>query len=178
MHTVKTALESLQQASRAALELVDGLSDTQWRLRPAGQEWSLAETIEHVVVSDRAILSVLERLPAAPPVDEATRIDDPKISLELFRGNGPAPKLAEPTGRFATLAEGVAALGAVCDGFDAWANAKRDVELRSHGLPHPLFGVFDGVQWILFAAVHTDSHVRQLQALRACPGLELRPSCI
>jgi hypothetical protein len=48
----------------------------------------------------------------------------------------------------------------------AWARATT-ADLRAHGLPHPVFGVFDGVQWILFAAAHTDSHLPQLRALQA-----------
>lgn len=40
-------------------------------------------------------------------------------------------------------------------------------DLRAYGLLHPVFSVFDGVQWILFAAAHTDNHLPQLRGLRA-----------
>jgi hypothetical protein len=42
---------------------------------------------------------------------------------------------------------------------------------RDFGLAHPVFGVFDGVQWILFLAAHADNHTPQLRALRARPEL-------
>jgi len=72
----------------------------------------------------------------------------------------------EPKGRFATRAQGIAALNEVRDELVAWARATT-ADLRAHGLPHPVFGVFDGVQWILFAAAHTDNHLPQLRALQA-----------
>jgi hypothetical protein len=87
----------------------------------------------------------------------------------MFAGPAP-PGLAEPTGRFATRAEGIAALIEIRDELVAWVQATT-ADLRAHGLPHPAFGVFDGVQWILFAAAHTDNHQPQLRALQAHPEL-------
>jgi hypothetical protein len=31
---------------------------------------------------------------------------------------------------------------------------------------HPIFGLLDGVQWLLFAASHHDNHTRDLVELR------------
>jgi hypothetical protein len=177
MHTANSALESMQRSTRSFLDLVGGVSDAQWRLRPGAREWSMAETVEHVVLSNRAILTALGRLLAAPLADDASRCDDALISVDMFRGPDPRPALAEPTGRFATRFDGVTALVATRDALRAWVNLTRDIDLRAHGLPHPVFGVFDGVQWIRFAAVHTDSHARQLRALRVEPKIALHPFC-
>lgn len=51
----------------------------------------------------------------------------------------------------------------------AWARGAT-FDLRAHGLPHPVFGDFDGIPWILFAAAHTDNHLPQLRELRAHHG--------
>jgi hypothetical protein len=66
----------------------------------------------------------------------------------------------------ATRTEGIAVLVEVHDELVACARGTA-ADLRAYGLPRPVFGVFDGVQWILFAAAHTDNHVPQLRALRA-----------
>ena len=166
MHTKSSALDSMHRATEGFLALLDGVSDTQWHLHPAGEEWSIAQTVEHVVLSNRGILKGLEHLLAAPIADDATRFDDAGISSAMFRSDGPAPAFAVPTGRFATRAEGVAALSAAFEDIAAWAKESPET-LRAHGLPHPLFGLFDGVQWILFGAAHTDNHARQLRAIRA-----------
>jgi hypothetical protein len=177
MHTANSALESMQRSTRCFLDLVGGVSDSQWRLRPTDQEWSMAETVEHVVLSNRAILTALGKLIATPLAEGAKRCDDALLSVDMFRGPHPQPALAEPTGRLATRFEGVTALAATRDALRSWVNLTREIDLRGHGLPHPLFGAFDGVQWILFAAVHTDSHARQLRALRVHPEFALHPYC-
>lgn len=166
------AVARFERATRTFRDVLDSVSDRVWRVRPAGEPWSLAETAEHVVLTDRAVGARLQQLLAAPFPDEAPRFDDTAISAGMFETAGPVPPgLAEPTGRFATRAEGAAALTDACDELIAWVRATT-ADLRAHGLPHPVFGIFDGVQWILFAAAHTDSHLAQLRALQALHAQE------
>ena len=171
MIDAKDAAARFERSTRSFLAALDGVSEQAWRLRPAGEAWSLAETVEHVVLTDRLVRARLERLLEAPLAAGAPRFDDSAISAGMFAAAGPPPPaLAEPTGRFATSAEGITALVEVRDELVAWAR-EATADLRGHGLPHPVFGVFDGVQWILFAAAHTDNHLPQLRALRAHPEL-------
>lgn len=171
MHDAKSALARMRSALDEFLSQLDGASDAQWRLRPPGEEWSLAETVEHVTLAIQGTLARLERqLFASPFPAGAKRFDDARIDAEMFRMDGPAPALAVPTGRFATRAEGVAALRAAGDGLAGWV-AQTAQDLRAFGVPHPVFGIFDGVQWILFVAAHADNHTPQLRALRARPEL-------
>jgi len=160
------AVARFERSTLSFLDVLDGVSEEAWRIRPAGEDWSLAETVEHVVLSNRAVRAALEQLLGTPLPPGSQRFDDAAISAIMFDGAGPAPPgLAEPKGRFATRAEGIAALVEIRNELVRWARETPD--LRSHGLPHPVFGVFDGVQWILFAAAHTDNHLPQLRALRA-----------
>lgn len=161
------AVARFEHSTRSFLDALDGTSERAWRHRPPGQNWSLAETVEHVVLTNRSVRARLQRLPAAPLADGAPHFDDAAISADMFETAGPIPPgLAEPKGRYATCAEGRAALTEARDEIGAWARATT-ADLRAHGLPHPVFGVFDGVQWLLFAAAHTDNHLPQLRALRA-----------
>ena len=174
MHTTQSALDRLQRSTEVFLGLLEGVPDAQWRLRPAGAEWSLAETVEHVVLASQGVLARLTQLLESPLPDEAPRFDDGKISARMFAGV-PAPPGggADPTGRFATRAEGAAALAAARDAIAAFANGA-PADLRRYGRAHPVFGTFDGVQWVLFAAAHTDNHVPQLRDLRGRLGLANR----
>jgi len=165
------AVARFEQSTGSFLQLLDGVSEREWQLRPAGEPWSLAETVEHVVLANRSIHATLQRLLAAPLSAGAPRYDDCAISSDMFATAAPPPPGAgEPKGRFTTREQGLAALTEVRDGLIAWARDTR-ADLRAHGLPHPVFGVFDGVQWILFAAAHTDNHLPQLRGLRAHPEL-------
>lgn len=167
MIDVANAVAKFERSTRLVLDLLDGVSEQTWRLRPAGEAWSLAETVEHVVLTDRSVCARLQQLLAAPLPAGTPRFDDAAISAAMFETAGPPPPgLAEPKGCYATCAEGLAALVAIRDELVAWARGTA-ADLRAYGLPHPVFGVFDGVQWILFAAAHTDNHLPQLRALQA-----------
>lgn len=168
------AVARFEQSTGSFLELLDGVSEREWRLRPAGETWSLAETVEHVVLANRSIHATLQQLLTAPLSASAARFDDAAISSDMFTTAAPPPPGAgEPKGRFTTCEQGLAALIEVRDKLTASAREAR-AELRAHGLPHPVFGLFDGVQWILFAAAHTDNHLPQLRGLRAHPELANR----
>lgn len=161
------AVERFERSTGAFLDALDGVSERTWGIHPAGEAWSLAETVEHVVLTDRSVGARLRQLLAAPFPAGVARFDDAAISAGMFATAGPVPPgLAEPQGRFATPPEGIAALIQVRDELVAWARAT-SADLRAYGLPHPVFGVFDGVQWLLFAAAHTDNHLPQVRALRA-----------
>jgi hypothetical protein len=161
------AVERFEGSTRSFLDALDGGSERTWRVRPSGEEWSLAETVEHVVLTNRSVCARLQQLLAAPLPSGAPRFDDAAITSRMFETAGPPPPgLSEPKGRFATRADGIAALIEVRDELVAWARTAT-ADLRAHGLPHPVFGLFDGVQWIMFAAAHTDNHLPQLRALQA-----------
>ena len=52
--------------------------------------------------------------------------------------------------------------------------------LRAHVFPHPLFGPWDGYQWLLAAASHGARHteqIREVKADRNFPQAE-RPLCV
>jgi hypothetical protein len=44
------------------------------------------------------------------------------------------------------------------------------VDLRGYAAPHLVMGQLDGVQWLLFAAAHTERHTRQIIELRQAGG--------
>ena len=161
------AIARLERSTRSFLDALDGVSEQAWRLRPTVEAWSLAETVEHVVLTSRLVRARLKQLLAAPLPPSTPRFDDAAINATMFNVAAPPPiELAEPKGRFATRTEGITALVEIHEELVAWARGTTP-DLRAYGLPHPVFGVFDGIQWILFAAAHTDNHLPQLRALRA-----------
>jgi DinB superfamily len=165
----KQALERMARSFDAFLALLDGVDDEGWSARPAGEEWSLADTVEHVVVANRGFGAAVRRAVGAPLRPDARRLADADLP-KVFEGPGPAPDLAAPTGRFASRDEALAAFAASRAAIESGA-ADAAVDLRTVGAPHPILGPLDGVQWILFAGAHADNHVPQLRRLRARLGL-------
>jgi hypothetical protein len=161
------AAARFERSTHSFLDVLDGVSERAWRIHPTGEAWSLADTVEHVVLTNRLVRARLRQLRAAPLPPGTPRFEDATISAGMFETAPPPPiDLAEPKGRFATRTEGIGALVQIHDELVACARGMA-ADLRAYGLPHPVFGVFDGVQWILFAAAHTDNHLPQLRALRA-----------
>ncbi|HUL48708.1 MAG TPA: DinB family protein [Gemmatimonadales bacterium] len=85
------AVERFERSTRSFLDALDGVSERTWRLRPTGETWSLAETVEHVVLTDRSVRARLQQLLAAPLPAGAPRFDDVAISAGMFETAGPAP---------------------------------------------------------------------------------------
>jgi hypothetical protein len=162
------ALARFLASTAEAVELLDDVPDGAWQARPSGEPWSLADTVEHLVLANRGTLARLKAPTTA--AGDAELVDDAAINERMFHdAPAPPPGLAEPTGAFATRADGLAALTAVRDAIVVHVRTAGD-GLRDLRLPHPVFGLFDGLQWVLFAAAHTDNHLPQLRRLRAAAG--------
>src|ERR1700693_1961534 len=55
------ALSSLQSTHDAFLKSIAGLSEKQWRFKPAPDRWSVAEVSEHIAVSESAIFGLVQK---------------------------------------------------------------------------------------------------------------------
>src|SRR5271156_5043144 len=54
------ALASLQATRDAFLKSIAGLSEKQWKFKPAPDRWSVAEVSEHIAVSESTIFGLVE----------------------------------------------------------------------------------------------------------------------
>jgi hypothetical protein len=120
----------------------------------------VSEVTEHVAISNRGVLGRLTKgleTPLSGPLGVA---DDDEIPFLFYLGDEP-PNVATPTGEWTDLADGAKQFQANAQAVVDFAGGT-DLDLRAHGCNHPIFGVMDGVQWLLFAGAHTERHRRQL----------------
>ena len=78
------ALARFVESTASFLALVDGIADDRWSLRPAGEEWSPAETVEHVVLTNRATLRRLQNVADAVAMAGVDRFPDAQIVEGMF----------------------------------------------------------------------------------------------
>jgi hypothetical protein len=154
-----------EATERFVVELV-GVDSRAWTTRPEPDQWSLSEVLEHVTLANRNLVA---RLDALGPIDSPPDITDEEMPYLFYRGVEP-PNVARPSGTWTDVDEGVQQLRASASALIAWADTAT-VDLRSHGSPHPVFGVLDGAQWLRFSAVHTWRHRAELQAVRRSFGV-------
>ena len=87
------ALDRFLRSTASVLALLDGVSDETWRRRPGSGAWSLAETVEHVMMTNRGTLALLRGAPTGSPLaPDAPRFPDDRITADMFRGVPPPPQ--------------------------------------------------------------------------------------
>ena len=164
------ALRYLAETRDGVVEAVKGLSDAQWRFKPAPDRWSVAEVVEHLALIEEivhGILLKLDQAPAAPVNRDIKKIDAQILSEVPDRSTKvQAPPQAVPTGRWtpaAALDHYLATRAQIT------AILRSAPDLRQHVVNHPVLGQLDGYEWILAVAAHSARHTKQILEVKADP---------
>jgi DinB superfamily len=149
------------------LETVSGLSASQWNFRPDNDTWSIVDNVEHLVLIEgrvHAIIGNMINAPEADPGHQETEMDDliisevPKRSIKVK-----APIPVCPANRWT----GPEALASFIAGREQTMQLLGAPLLRGRVMPHPLFGAWDGYQWLLAVASHNIRHTSQICEVKA-----------
>jgi len=171
----ETALKSLQDTHDAFLKSIAGLSEKQWRFKPAPDRWSVAEVAEHITVSESAIFGMVQsRVMTSPAAPEKRAEVAGKDEIVLTKvpdrsRKAQAPEFLKPINRWATREE-------LTKTFEDSRRATMDYvrstndDLRDHFGPHPLLGSLDAYQWILLISAHSERHTKQIEEVKADPN--------
>ena len=167
-------LTELDVTSKGFLQSLEGLTPEQWNWKPAPDGWSVCETAEHTTVVLRRITHTLTKSILSqplPPAQEKPRESDERIIQLMFDRSvrRPAPDMVQPTGRWKTRPECTAAFSEGEAELKTWFHGVTE-DLRQFGSAHPVLGMLDGVQWLLFLAAHTERHTRQVREIRGREG--------
>lgn len=156
------------QAGRDALgEALAGVDDAMSVHKPSRESWSILDCVEHMVQSERYLLT---RLHAAEHTDqpfEKSRREGKIAMLAADRSRRiEAPEQAHPRGRFATLREAVAAFDATRAEVENWVqNCTGDP--RRMLTDHPLIvGPVTCAETLIMIAAHPARHAKQISLLR------------
>jgi DinB superfamily len=171
----ETALKSLQETRDAFLKSIAGLSEKQWRFKPAPDRWSVAEVSEHIAVAESAIFGMVQgKIMTSPATPEKRAEVAGKDEIIMTRvpdrsHKAQAPEFLKPTNRWATREE-------LTKAFEDSRKATMDYirttndDLRDHFGPHPVFGTVDAYQWILLISAHSERHTKQIEEVKADPN--------
>jgi hypothetical protein len=171
----EVALKNLQSTRDAFLKSIAGLSETQWRFKPAPDRWSVAEVSEHIAVSESTIFGIVQSKFMTSPVAPEKRAevagkDETILQRVPDRSHKvQAPEMLKPTNRWATREE-------LTKAFEDSRRATMDYiqttndDLRDHFGPHPVLGTLDAYQWILLISAHSERHTKQIEEVKADPN--------
>jgi hypothetical protein len=163
------ALELLIRSRQALLDAVDGVTEQQAHWKPAPERWSILEYVEHLAVSDDALVALVGRSLQSPAQRETTderRAREQKIrETPMPRGVNRAPATLQPSARFGSLADALAAFQKARDRTMEFTRDTQE-DLRSHFAPHTVLGPLDGYQWLVGNARHAESHAGHIREIR------------
>jgi hypothetical protein len=169
------ALDSLQRTHNNFLQSIAGLSEKQWRFKPAPDRWSIAEVSEHIAVAESTIFGLVQTKFMTSPADPSKRAEvagkDEMILTKVPDRSHKvqAPEFLKPTNRWATKAEVIQAFEEARRNTMDYVRTTND-DLRDHFGPHPMLGTLDAYQWILLISAHSERHTKQIEEVKADPN--------
>jgi hypothetical protein len=168
-------LNWLEESRKEFLAAIDGVTEAQWKWKPAPEKWSVGECAEHVVISEADLFANIRKALAAPAEPMWEKLTNNKTAMIEYAmaprlGRVQAPEKLVPTGKL-TLAE-------VRERFlrqrEEIAKFARDTTdpIKEHVLAHP-FPIFDplnGYQWLIYIPLHTMRHDKQIAEVKGTAG--------
>ncbi|MGA3241594.1 MAG: DinB family protein [Bryobacteraceae bacterium] len=163
-------IDQLEQSKKNALASIQGVTDAQWKFKPAPNVWSVAECAEHIVLAEDYIFGASQqalKTPAVARLATANAESDRKLvaTIQDRSQKATAPEPIAPSGKFATPADAAREFTARRDKTIAYVKTTQD-ELRTHALPGPT-GAMDGYQFLLLLASHSARHTAQIREVQA-----------
>lgn len=166
------AVAYLEETKAALIESTSKLTYAEWHHKPSAEQWSPAECVEHLSITEMYLCRTLQEMGTRPAASEeelaaAGGKEDLIAKAVPSRGRkvkGPPesqPKL-QTTDPEAILDRFLA----IRDRTIHYARTTND-PLRTRLFPHFVFGPIDGYQWLIFMAAHSERHRRQLEEAKA-----------
>ncbi|WP_153800478.1 DinB family protein [Foetidibacter luteolus] len=167
------ALEYMQKTKDRLLNDVKGLSEQQLNWKATDSSWSIANCIEHITASEKALFDMVQGVlqqPADPSKKgEVKHTDEGIIKIITDRSfKAKAPEALRPSGQFGNVAETLATYEERRDSLMNFTKTTT-ADLRSHYLDFP-FGKIDAYQGLLFIAAHSERHTLQIEEVKANPA--------
>ena len=169
------ALKYLEESQAEFLAAIDGVTDAQWRWKPAPERWSVGETAEHIVTAEGSMWQRIQTA-LAGPVNTKWETET-KGKTEIIE-QVMAPRLGKATAPEALVPKGDMTKAQVKERFlEQRAQLVKfardtDAALKEHTSEHPfpMFNPLNAYQWLIYAPLHTMRHDKQIAEVKATPG--------
>jgi len=164
----------LDESHKEFFAAIDGVSDAQWKWKPAPERWSVGETAEHIVLAEAMLFDFAKKAMAAPPNpdwEEKTKGKTEFIVrvMPSRQGKAQAPEPIVPR-------EGLTR-AQVKERFEKQRIeilkfAETNAPLKEHTAEHPfpIFNTLNAYQWLIYVPLHTIRHDKQIAEVKATPG--------
>ncbi len=165
------ALRKLQTGRDALGEALAGVDDATATRKPSNGSWSILDCVEHLVVTERYLLTRLEASALAAQPFEKWRREGKIAGLAADRTRRiEAPEQAHPHGRYATIRQALAAFDATRAEVVRWVQ-NCDGDVRCMMTDHMLIeGPVTCAEMLIMITAHPARHAQQIVEIRAKHG--------
>jgi DinB superfamily len=167
----KFVAEYLQQTKQDFLKAIKGLTPEQLKFKTGEGEWSIADCVEHITVSEMGIFSLSQKqleLPSDAAKRKEIKVDEKTIVNRLANRTSKAksPEVLKPTGKFPNLEIAEQAFTKQRDSCITYVNTT-NADLHFHYWQHPATGTIDIYQMIILMAAHSKRHTLQIEEIKS-----------
>ena len=153
---------------------VKGLTPEQLAYKPSEDRWSIAQCLEHIVLTEPHLYEYQKAAMSQPANPEKRSeikfTDDQVMTMMLDRNHkAQAPAEAVPHGKYTDYQTALNDLQAQRKTLLKELGNPSISDLRNHVLDSPM-GSIDAYQFLLFIPGHTMRHTLQIQEVKASPG--------
>jgi len=150
---------------------VSAVTDDEAKARPDGEEWSIAEIVEHVSIVDAGIARICAKL--LDGAKAAGKASDGSLAItEKFRKGAArianeklqAPDRVRPTGEV-SIASALATMDATATGVEGLREDFAKVDLSATTFPHPYLGDMTAAEWLVMYGGHQARHAAQIERI-------------
>jgi hypothetical protein len=167
------AINYLQETRKKFLASIDGVTPEQWTFKAGPDRWSIAETAEHIGISESTILGLVTGKIINAPAPAGEGLSDEKVIAAVVdrspAARFQAPEMLKPTNRWATSDALKKDFNDARDKTIAFVKDTKD-DLRAHAAPHPVLKSLDAYQWVLLIAAHSARHTAQIEEVKTAAG--------
>jgi DinB superfamily len=167
-------LSELTSSKTALLGSIRGLTHAQWTFKPSADAWSIQECTEHLILAEDLIFDEAQKTLKTPPVarlTNATKEGDRQVvdQMEDRSKKAKAPKIIQPTGKFATPESAAKEFELRRNKSIAYVKTTHD-PLRIHAGDGPSGSTADVYQFLLEMAAHSARHTAQIREVKSAPS--------
>jgi hypothetical protein len=165
----------LDESRREFLAAIEGVSEEQWKWKPAPERWSVGETAEHIVLAEAGLFGNVQKAIASPP--NAAWEQKTKGKTELIEkvmaprlGKATAPEPIVPTGKMTQVQVRETFLKQRAE-IEKFAHDTQ-LPLKEFTTEHPfaIFNTLNAYQWLIYTPLHTERHDKQIAEVKATAG--------
>jgi uncharacterized damage-inducible protein DinB len=167
-------IKYMVDSQKELLASIEGLSEAQWKFKPAPEKWSVGEVAEHILLAEGLLFSAVERaLAAKPNPDWEAKTKGKTQFLERALVNrttkAQAPEAIVPTGKL-SRDEVIAKFNEARAKTLKFASTT-DLPLKEHTVEHPfpVFNTLNAYQWLIYIPLHNLRHNQQIAEVKADP---------